>query len=299
MARTKHTARRSVGTPPGRKQLVGKRAAQAATVGVKTKLANQYAMRLTLLQNNLSKHLEDGAEDERKVAEVLSEPEEIFKGRPDDASENTKQKWVSKERAITATAKALRLLARARKEQACCLAAIVNGLSAVPNARLHERFDMTPEEFKAAAGHGGSRVPLTPEDKYGMAQEENGWILGCGGGEAEWLGRLSKPHAVQVELVCEDGTGLVRVPRNDSETETGVTGDGHSFKVTFDSSTLKTGTYHAVRKEEGSYELSKKTAKKTAKKGSFRLCSEAKKTAVRPTQGGAEAAEGAGAAKLP
>jgi hypothetical protein len=116
-----------------------------------------------------------------------------------------------------------------------------------------------------------------------MAQEENGWILGCGGEAdcARWC-RLpiawAKPHAVQVELVCEDGTGLVRVPRNETD-------DGHSFKVAFDSSTLKTGTYHAVRKEGGDYELLKKTAKKTAKKGSFRLCSEAKKT----PQGGAEA----------
>jgi hypothetical protein len=248
MPRTKQTARKPVGKGGPRKQLVDPK-----------KLAGQYSCRLKMLHQNLSK-LVQGDESVQH-----DDPQELFGNRPEGSSPEIQKQWDSKEKAITVLSEQLDKRASDEHNRLCCVAAVLNGLSAQQDPDLHKKFGYEEQSaFREAAGRAD--FPLDPEDKYRMAGEPNGWMFGCGGQAP----RVEGP--VDVDLVREDRTCLVRVAGRSFQACFDV-GSTQGGKAAHDCVTLRTGRYDAVRREDGDYDLLKKTVKAAPpkKRGSFRF----------------------------
>ena len=158
MPRTKVTERKTLPPPKG---------------SVK-KVAGQYSLKLKMLHQNLSKLLQG---DDESVQH--DDPAKLFSTRPAGSPEIQRQ-WDSKEKAITALSEQLNRRASDEHNRLCCVAAVLDGLSAQQDPDLHKKFGYQEQSaFREAAGRAD--FPLSLEDKYRMAGEPNGWMFGCGG----------------------------------------------------------------------------------------------------------------------
>jgi hypothetical protein len=178
----------------------------------------------------------------------------------------------SKQRKLTQTVEELERYVNDYHDKRCFVAAVIHGLSTASSgyeelslgdeiqkehgkSHLADTADhVCDDEFRKAVIRGGSRFPLSMQEKYTMSgDDQHGWMFGCrivpdnATSDDTLLLDRDHPQAVKIEMVCDHGslgaTGLVRVPCSQSDP---------LCRVSFESiAELKTGsTYLALQTSE-------------------------------------------------